>query len=79
MITFLKGLEIYDACFVRSSLLLRGACLFNICKNLSSNLVQDAILSVAKTYFNSLLNLTESFFLVALSNFLRFTFSDTSF
>ena len=37
---FFKVLEIYDAWFARSSLLFMGACLFNIRKIISSNLVQ---------------------------------------
>ena len=63
MIAFLKELEIYDASFARSSLLLMGACMFRIRKNISSNLVQDVIFSFAETYVNSSLNLTESKFL----------------
>ena len=59
MIAFLKGLEIYDAWFAWSSLLFRGACWFNILKNISSNLVQDVVFYFTKTYFNSSLNKEE--------------------
>ena len=51
----------------------------HVCKKNSSNLGQDITFSFAKTYFNSALYLTESKFLVSIGNFLKYTFSDTSF
>ena len=42
----------------RSSLAFREACLFNIFKNISSNLVKDVFFSFAETYTNFSLNLT---------------------
>ena len=45
---------------------------------LISNLVQGESFSFPKRYFNSSLNLTESKFLVYMSNFLGFTFSHAS-
>ena len=53
--------------------------LFNIRKNISSNLVQDVIFSFVKTYINSSVNLTESeISVVSVSNIFSFTFNDTS-
>ena len=72
MVAFLKGLEIYDAWFARISLLFKGACLFDVLKNISWNISHDVIFFFAKIYFNSSLSLTESFLIAPIKGSIVF-------
>ena len=57
-----KDLETYETWFALNSFLFKETCFSKTCKNLSSSLVQLSMFSIVTTFFNSLLNIKESYF-----------------